>query len=197
METPVADNIVHKALALAGAHITEIQVNQGWQPNKLYPTFTQDMKSVGWYVGGEWCAFSGILIWKQAYSELAPKVWAYIKGLLSGNSQETARNAHTDKFWPTGLVPKPGCIVIWQAGDSSTQGHFGICISVNGDQFITAEGNTSDPGSPDTRTGWTYACHTHTLGLPHSSKNLNFLRAVYAVEEADFDNYMNAHQKGV
>lgn len=187
--TPIADDTVHKALALAGAHITEIQVNQGWQPNSLYPNFTADMKSVGWYVSGEWCAFSGILVLKWAYAAY-PKIWNYFYKLLSGNSQQTVRNCHNDKFWPTGLIPRPGCIVVWQEGDSSTEGHLGLCVSTNGNQFVTAEGNTSSPGdTAHERLGWTYTCHTHYLNQPHTSLGLNLLRCVYVVEEADFEKF--------
>lgn len=194
-KTLVADRVVAQALAFAGAHIVEIQPNQGWEPNKSFPNFTKDMISVGWYKGGEWCAFSGILVWKNAYS-IKADIWNYVRKLLSGNSQDTLRNCRADKFWPTGDVPKPGAIVIWQDGNSQTQGHFGICVSVNGNSFVTAEGNTSDPGSPSIRLGWTYALHTHTVGAPHSSTGLNYLRSIYVVEQDQWDKFNTPIKKG-
>jgi hypothetical protein len=176
----LADKVVAYVHSLAGAGIQEIQPNQGWQPNVKYPTFTQDMKSVGWYVGGEWCMFSAMLVWKK---NMDPKLWAYVSKLLNGNSISSADNCHKDKYWPTGVIPKPGCIVIWQLGNSTTKGHAGVCTTAVGSSFTSGEGNSSAVGDTDTRTGWTYAEHAHILNRPHSDTNLNLYRCIYLPDD--------------
>lgn len=170
--------IVDKAKAFLAQHITEIQVNKGFT-DKVYQKL---ITGVGWYVGGEWCAFSAILVWQQC---LAPEVWAVFKKLASGNSQQMARNCHAHPYWPTGLIPKVGCIVIWQDGDSTISGHTGLCTWVSADSktFTTAEGNTSSPDKPETRTGWTYAEHTHLTGQPHRVVGFNLYRCIYPLDK--------------
>lgn len=176
------DNLIKRILIQAKVYlaqnITEIQVNKGFTDKAYQKAIT----AVGWYVGGEWCAFSAILVWQQC---LSPEVYAVFKTLASGNSQQMARNCMAHKYWPTGLVPTVGCIVIWQNGDSSTQGHTGVCtwVSDDGKSFTTAEGNTSSPDKPETRTGWTYAEHTHYTGQPHKASGLNFYRAIYPLDK--------------
>ena len=179
MET-YAQTIVRLALAYVNANLQEIQPNQGWT-NKPYEA---DMRAIGWLPGDEWCADSATLVWKKTY-QLRPDIWAIARRMLSANSQLTANNFHAHPWWPTGLVPKPGAIVVWQNGDSLTEGHEGIVTSVDPDKihYNSAEGNTSSTTQPDIRTGWTYAQHTHTLGLPHKDLGLNVLRFVYPIEQ--------------
>ncbi len=173
-----ASQIVQIAVAYSQQNITEIQVNAGWT-DKAYQT---DMVSIGWRTGDEWCAASAKLAWKKGYND-NPDVWAKAHALLSLNCQEIARNFHADPVWPTSVsVPKLGAIAVWQEGNSFTQGHCGIVVAINGNQFTTVEGNTSSPSQPSIRNGWTVAQHVHTLGLPHSANNLNFERFVYAIE---------------
>lgn len=169
--------IITQAKAYLAQHVTEIQVNQGFR-DKAYQI---DIASVGWQPSLEWCAFSAILVWKKCFSA---DVWKVFSKLASGNSQQMARNCHAHSYWPTGLIPKVGCIVIWQDGDSATQGHTGLCtwVSEDSETFTTAEGNTSSPDKPETRTGWTYAEHTHLIGQPHRSTGLNFYRCIYPLE---------------
>lgn len=174
----IADQIVQIALAYSTQNITEIQVNDGWTDK----TYQADMVSIGWEMGDEWCAASAILDWKKGYAS-NPAVWAHARRLVSLNSQQLARNFHADPVWPTSVnIPKLGAIVIWQAGDSLTEGHAGIVVAINGNQFTSVEGNTTSPNRPDERDGWTIAQHVHTIGLPHSSLNLNLNRFVYAIE---------------
>jgi len=168
--------------------IREISPNLGFT-NKAY----QDaIRLVGWYSTGEWCAYSAILACKEGYINNGhPEIWEYFHKLDSGNSQQMARNCHADKFWPTGLEPAVGAVIVWQNGDSFTTGHTGICIAVDldGIHYTTLEGNSTDPRKPNPvpgaseREGWTIGMHVHTIGAPHSSNGLNFLRAIYAVEE--------------
>lgn len=174
--------IAKLALAYASANITEIQVNKGFT-NK---PFENDMKSVGWEPGLEWCAFSAILCFKKG---LDPEVWAYFKRLKSGNAQQMLRNCIHDPKWLTGTIPKVGGMVVWQDGDSATSGHVGICTSINGDTFETCEGNTSSSAYPSIRTGWTFAKHTHKLGQPHSANGLNYVRSIYSVEVETFEGW--------
>lgn len=178
-----AENIVEVQTAYFNEPIIEIKPNQGFTDKQ----YQADITSVGWYVGGEWCAFSAILACKKGYvGNNHADIWVYFQKLASGNSQQMARNCHNDKFWPTGLIPKVGAIIIWQAGDSFTEGHTGLCIAVDPDgiHYTTLEGNSIPPGNPgDEREGYTIAKHIHVLGQPHSSLGLNFLRAIYAVEQ--------------
>lgn len=175
-----AQSIVSVQTAYFNLPVIEIQPNEGFT-NAQYQS---DITSIGWYKGGEWCAFSAILATKKGYiGNDHSEIWSYFEKLASGNSQEMAANCHNDKFWPTGLAPQVGAIIIWQAGDSSTEGHTGLCIAVNGDTYTTLEGNSIPPGNPgNEREGYTIAQHIHVIGQPHSSLGLNFLRAIYAVE---------------
>lgn len=179
----VAEYAVQIQTAYFNEPITEIQVNRGF----TNVTYQKDITSVGWYVGGEWCAFSAILAVKKAYTAANKlKVWAYFYKLSSGNSQAMANNCHADRIWPTGLTPQVGCIVVWQAGDSKTEGHTGLCIAVDPDgiHFTTLEGNSIPQGNPGNEAhGYTIAKHIHTLGLPHSTLNLNFDRCIYLLED--------------
>lgn len=173
------------AKAYAAAGITEIQVNNGWQPNATYPSFEKDMVNLtGWYHGAEWCAAAAILIWKKAYMGNVT-ILGLINKLVSLNSQEMANNFHADPVWPTSSsLPKIGSIVVWAMGDSRTMGHTGIVVAISpdGKSFNSVEGNTSSPSAPDTREGWTMAIHTHVLGQPHSSLHLNVDRFIYPLE---------------
>jgi hypothetical protein len=172
------DQIVQLAIAYSTQNITEIQVNNGWTD----PNYQADMVSIGWSPGDEWCAASVKLTWKKGYVGY-PNVWAHAQNLISLNSQQMARNFHADPVWPTSTsVAALGAIAVWQEGNSSLQGHCGIVVAINGNQFTTVEGNTSSPNFPSIRNGWTVAQHTHTLGQPHSNLGLNFERFVYAIE---------------
>lgn len=177
----IADKIVAIANDYAKANITEIQVNNGWTDK----SYEKDMVSLtGWYHGAEWCAAAAILDWKKGYAGRIDML-GHINKLVSLNSQQMANNFHADPIWPTSAnVPKLGAIVIWSLGDSRTSGHAGIVVDISKDNkyFSSVEGNTSSPDKPDTRTGWTIAKHTHQLGLPHSSLNLNVLRFIYAID---------------
>jgi CHAP domain len=176
-----ADQIVQIAAAYSTQNITEIQTNNGWTDDQ----YQTDMESVGWEMGDEWCAAAAILDWKKGYED-NPDVWAHASRLVSLNSQQLAENFHADPVWPTSTnVPKPGAFVVWQEGDSATQGHCGIVVAINGNQFTSVEGNTSSPDQPSIREGWTVAQHTHTIGLPHSTMGLNLDRFVYAIESYD------------
>ena len=165
-------------------NITEIQPNQGWTD----PAYEADMESIGWESGEEWCAAAAILDWKKGYAA-NPELWAIAHRLVSLNSQGMANNFHADPVWPTSTnVPKLGAMVVWQAGDSTVSGHCGIVVAINGNQFTSVEGNTTSPTRPNPvpgmteADGWTVAAHTHTIGLPHSTMNLNLDRFVYAIE---------------
>lgn len=176
-----AENIVEITKGYLARNIVEIQVNNGWTDS----AFESEMKQyTPWQSGDEWCADSGMLIWKKGYAD-NEIILAIIIKLLSANSLQTAYNFHADKIWPTSVnIPKIGAIVVWAAGNSRTKGHFGIVIwvSADGKTFISGEGNTSSPTQPDNRSGWTFAQHTHTIDLPHSSLGLNIERFIYAIE---------------
>ena len=179
-----ADQIVQIAINYSNQNITEIQPNAGWTD----PAYETDMKAIGWESGDEWCAASAILDWKKGYAN-SPDVWAKAARLVSLNSQQMANNFHADPVWPTSTdVPKLGAMVVWQEGSSATEGHCGIVVAINGNQFTSVEGNTTSETKPNPdphaseRDGWTIAKHTHTIGLPHTTLGLNLDRFVYAIE---------------
>jgi hypothetical protein len=180
----IRDKIVAIATDYSNQNITEIQPNNGWTD----PGYQADMQSIGWEKGDEWCAAAAILSWKKGYASNLD-VWQRAANLVSLNCQEMARQFHADPVWPTSVdVPVPGAIAVWQAGDSAVEGHCGIVISINGDIFITVEGNTTSETKPNpdptasVRDGWTVAAHSHTVGQPHSSLGLNLVRFIYAIE---------------
>lgn len=174
-----AQLIVRLAVGYANAGIVEIQPNKGWT-NKA---FEADMRGIGWLPGDEWCADSVILIYKKAYS-LKAAIWAVARRLLSANAQLTGRNFHSDKVWPTGMIPRLGAIGIYQSGNSLVYGHADIVTWVSADKktYRSAAGNTSSTTHPEIRNGWTYAEHTHVVGQAHSVTGLNLLRFVYPIE---------------
>lgn len=158
----------------------EIVPNKGFKDKN----FELEMKSVGWYINAPWCSFLAIRIWEKAYSSYSA-IEGKIKKLVSGNSQQMARNFHADPLWPTSTsIPKLGSLVIWGDGNSTTSGHTGIVISIDpdGKHFTSIEGNTSDPNQPSIREGFIVAQHTHIIGAPHSSSGLNLLRFIYPIE---------------
>ncbi len=182
-----ADEIVQIAIDYSNQNIQEIQTNDGWTD----ANYQADMTAVGWVKGDEWCAAAAILTWKKGYANY-PDVWAHASRLVSLNSQQIANNFHADPVWPTSAtVPKIGAIVVWQLGNNAVEGHTGIVVAVNGNQFTSIEGNTTstvktnpDPNATE-RDGWTVAQHIHILGQPHSTLNLNLDRFVYAIEGYD------------
>lgn len=185
----IATEIVKLANDYANSDITEIQQNAGWQPNDVFPTFEQDMKALtGWVPNDEWCAAQAILIWKKAYAGDTVML-AIINHLVSLNSQAMANNFHKDPSWPTSVnTPKLGAMVVWALGDSATTGHTGIVVALTDNGFVSCEGNTTsltktnpDPNASE-RDGWTTALHTHVLGQPHSTLNLNLDRFIYCLE---------------
>ena len=134
----IQDTIVSVAKSYLGKE--EIPPNQGFKD----PSFETEMKSVGWYAGGSWCAFLGILVWTKSYKDLYPITLSHARKCFSGNSQDMARNFHADATWPTSTtVPKVGALVVWGDGDSTQLGHTGIVIGVSNDgiHFTTIEGN--------------------------------------------------------
>lgn len=183
-----ASAIVAVQTAIFNENIIEISPNNGFTCKdnpEAGEQYQVEMEAVGWENHDEWCAYSAILAWKLGYIHNEHQdVWKYFSKLASGNSQQMARNAHQDKFWPTGIVPRPGCIVIWAHGDSITVGHTGLCIDVSADgkTFTTLEGNSAPPNSGNEREGYTIAKHVHTLNAPHSANGLNYVRSIYVVE---------------
>jgi len=183
----IADQIVQIAQRYASQDITEIQPNKGWTD----PAYEADMKSVGWEVNDEWCAAAAILDWKKGYAA-NPEIWKIAEKLVDLNSQAMARKFHADPVWPTSTnVPKLGAMVVWQLGSSATEGHCGIVVAIDGNKFTSVEGNTTSETKPNpvpgmsVRDGWTVATHTHIIGRPHSTMNLNLDRFIYAIESYD------------
>jgi len=103
-------------------------------------SFENEMKSVGWKPGYQWCAYFAKLIWTKA---LPSKHIELAKSLMSGSSQDTFNKFKKDtsgKF-EVSQIPKPGGLVVWQSKNNTATGHIGIVKSVQGSVFETIEGN--------------------------------------------------------
>lgn len=177
----IADDIVQIAQGYLGQEESPAHNNTGFKD----PNFQQEMVDVGWYSGGSWCAFLAMVVWFRAYADsaLLPKV----KQLMSGNSQQMARNFHADPVWPTSITtPKIGAMAIFGDVGSTTSGHTAcaiISISADGQYYTTVEGNTIPTGNPgNVANGYIVATHTHLVGAPHPTSGLEFIRFIYAIE---------------
>lgn len=149
--------------------------------------FLVAMKSVGWYIGAPWCAATGIWVFEQAYAD-APSILGRLRRLVSLNSQQMGRNFHADPIWPTSATEIiPGSLLIYGEGDSATAGHTEIDVddptlsqSITSGEYNIVAGNTIPAGNPgNMREGYIVATHTHTMGQPHSTLGLNFIRAIH------------------
>lgn len=185
-----ANAIVSVTMEIFNENIVEIQPNLGFTckgDTQSGSQYQAEMELVGWDTHDEWCAYAAILNWKLGYTHNNHQdVWKYFSRIADGNAQQMARKAHADKFWPTGIVPRLGCMVVWGLGDSASKGHVGICVDIDPDgvHFTTVEGNSVPQGNPGNEAeGYTNAKHIHALGQPHSVNGLNFVRCLYVVEE--------------
>lgn len=161
-----------KIAAMAKTYIgkTEIPPNAGFTDKQ----FEADMKLVGWYVGGNWCAFFCILIWWKCLTAASFK---YFFQFASGNALEMYHKCHASRYMITGIVPKVGAIAIYREGNSETVGHADLVVEVIDEKhFYTVDGNSNTNGS---RNGYEVAPHSKTLGLPFNPAGLNFVGFIY------------------
>lgn len=154
----------------------EISGNLGFED----PEFQKKMSEAGWRKGDSWCVFFAKMIWLNKYK--ADK--ELIDKLIVGNSQVTYDNVSKDtsgKFI-VAETPKKGDIVIWakvSGGKPTGMGHAGIVKSVDGDKFVSIEGNTT--GEENSREGVTVAEKNRSLAEKDKTNGLRlrgFIRKV-------------------
>lgn len=171
-------SLIDKIVSVAKGYIgqEEIRENKGFKDN----TFEQKMKSVGWYVGGPWCAFLAKEIWLEAFKAEDIKGYSLVNKYASGSALDTYHAFAVSKEFHVTQTPTPGCIVIWQEGDGHS-GHAGVVVDViDKDTIHTIEGNTNTDGS---REGYIVALKTRKINVPHG-KGLNLVGFVQPVRIA-------------
>ncbi len=164
-----------KIIAIAKGYIgqQEIQPNLGFRD----PTFLAKMVARGWEKGQAWCSYFAKQCWVEAYAD-APVQLAKVKACGSGGAWNTLENYSADKTFPVNMTPVPGAIIIFLEGHGPN-GHAGIVTSVQGNVFMTVEGNTNTDGSRD---GYEVAAKTHELGLPFKPLGLNIAGFIHPIE---------------
>lgn len=168
----LADRVVMIAKSIVGQK--EISGNAGFKD----PGFQKRMVEVGWKKLEAWCAYTGELAWKEAFTTQHP-LYAELDKCFSASAVKTWENFKKSKHFKTGQVPKRGALVIWRHG-SGWQGHLGIVIKeLPKPDFETVEGNTNAAGG---REGVEVANKMRRTGEPFKAKGLNILGFVYLPE---------------
>lgn len=167
----IAEFIIAAALWYVGK--TEKSGNKGFND----AAFEKEMKSVGWYVGGAWCAFFVKLILTKAYRNNPELLKAVIK-YCNGSAMQTFNNIKNSGVLEVGDVPMPGAVVIWKLGHGPS-GHAAIVMSVSGNTMYCVEGNTNASGS---REGDRVAQKPRTVKRDFQANGLNILGYIYAKE---------------
>jgi len=148
----IADQIIHYALLFEG--VKEKGNNQGWEDvyfEELDKTFQELMEEVGWQRSHAWCAYFAELIWKLSYKHYDHPLFFKLDNLFSASVMNTWYNFKRSNFVCSN-EPKEGSVVIWNLyskGKSTTKGHAGIVVSVEGNVVHTVEGNTSGTNRRD------------------------------------------------
>lgn len=134
--------LTEKVISTAQTYVgkTEKPGNSGFTD----AAFEAKMKAVGFQTGQSWCAYFAELVWKEAFGKDHP-LFASIDKLFSASAVATAANFKNYTLFKTGMVPKPGAVVIWRHG-TGWQGHAGIVESVGNGSFNSIEGNTNAAG---------------------------------------------------
>ena len=138
--------------------------------------FEKKMRAIGFYTGAPWCAFTGELIWHDAFSVIESHSLALVAKYFSGNAVETFNKFQRSKEFRTSkTVPKLGAVVIWAHGEGPS-GHLGIVTAIkDATNFTATEGNGSAAGS---REGTLVVEKGRIVGAP-KGKGLNLVGFVY------------------
>jgi len=156
-------------------------IGQKEKPNNsgfIDPLFEKKLKSRGWLNGQAWCAYTGELIWYDAFTELDVCALPLINKYFSGSAVQSFKNFKASPEFKVRLEPVLGGILIWQHGDSDL-GHMGCCVSIKDSNHVgSVEGNTNASGG---REGIEVALKARTLNLPHNRIGLNYLGCVYPI----------------
>jgi hypothetical protein len=163
-----------KIIAIAKGYIgqQEIQPNGGFKD----PSFLAKMVERGWEKGQPWCGYFAKQCWVEAYGDTLFD--AKVKRLMNGGALSTLQNCQTDKYFTVNMVPVPGATAIFLEGHGP-EGHAGIVDAVQGNIFMTVEGNTNTDGSRD---GYEVAAKTHELGKPFNPTGLNVAGFIHPIE---------------
>lgn len=153
-------------------------VGQKEKPNNsgfIDPLFEKKEKARGWINGQSWCAYTGELIWYDAFTEIEPDALPLINKYFSGSAVQSYKNFKASPEFKVRKEPVLGGILIWQHGDSEL-GHMGCCIALTDINHVgSVEGNTNAAGG---REGIEVALKNRVLNLPHSTTGLNYLGCV-------------------
>lgn len=178
----IVQQIIRIAKSFDG--IKEVGNNEGWE-DRFYKEFNRSflelMKTVGWKETHAWCAYFAELVWKLGYAQLDSRMVLKLDKLFSASAVMTWNNFKKSDF-ECSHIPKPGAIVIWQsykAGKQTSSGHAGVVIEVDGNAFISMEGNTNAAGS---REGNQVAEKGHLLTVSKKENGLNLLGFIYPKE---------------
>jgi hypothetical protein len=160
--------------------IAKSYIGQKEKPNNsgfVDPLFEKKQKARGWLNGQAWCAYTGELIWYDAFTELDACAVPLINKYFSGSAMESYRNFKASPEFKMRLKPVLGGILIWQHGDSDL-GHMGCCVSIADDNHVgSVEGNTNAAGG---REGIEVALKNRVLNLPRGA-GLNYMGCVYPI----------------
>jgi surface antigen len=126
-----------KIADIAKSYIGQLETknNSGF----VEPVFEMKMKQQGFYKGAPWCAFFTKLVWREGGQDVS---------LMNGSAWRTALNLQMQEHkWEA--KPVVGALVVWRsfrAGKQLSTGHIGIVTDVDGTNYSTVEGNTTDKG---------------------------------------------------
>ena len=166
----ITDRIVDIAKSYIG--FTEKPNNSGF----TNASFEKRMKEVGWSKSLSWCCFFCELVWTEAYEN--KDIVSQLDKLFSGSATTTFKNFDLSKDWKVSDLPKPGALVVWRHGNG-WQGHIGIVESVEGEVFMTIEGNTNDKGG---REGYIVARKRRLRRFTFQPDGLNLIGFIYPKE---------------
>lgn len=114
------DTIIAAARKYVG--IRETGDNGGWDN----AAFQDKMKAVGWYVGGQWCAFFVMMIMQEISKGKAKE---FFKKTLHCNTQQMWKNLQTPSpYHEVSQTPSKGALIIYQGVSNPNQGHVEIYV---------------------------------------------------------------------
>lgn len=165
----LADHVVRIARSIVGQK--ELSGNAGFHD----PDFQKRMQEVGFKKGEAWCAYTGELIWKEAFGQDHP-FYDLLDQLFSASATKTFSNFEQNENFKTGQFPKRGALAIWRYG-KGWQGHMGVVTELfNGPAFLSVEGNTNKAGG---REGIEVAEKKRRTLEPYKPNGLNLVGFVY------------------
>lgn len=168
--------LTEKIIAVAKSYI-----GQREKPNNsgfIDPEFEKKQKEAGWLKGQSWCAYTGEIIWHEAFGAIDPATIPLLNKYFSGSAVQTYKNFKASPEFKVRLEPVLGGILIWRHGDGE-MGHLGCCVSIADVNHVgSVEGNTNAAGG---REGVEVALKQRTLNLPHTATGLNYCGCIQPI----------------